>query len=49
MAYRLASEMASLSQHEIKPSDDDEHKEAAFRRLEMIGYRVGQGLVERWG
>ena len=41
MAYRLANELAT------KSPDEDEHKEAAFRRLETLGYRVGQGLVER--
>ncbi len=28
--------------------DEDEEREAMFRRLEGIGYRVGQGLVERY-
>ena len=41
MAYRLANELSS------KNADEDEHREAAFRRLESLGYRVGQGLVER--
>lgn len=27
--------------------DEDEEKDAVFYRLEMLGYRVGQGLVER--
>ena len=27
--------------------DDDETREAAFYRLEKLGYRVGQGVVER--
>ncbi|MDA4132688.1 MAG: hypothetical protein OK454_06135 [Thaumarchaeota archaeon] len=26
---------------------EDEERDAAFYRLEMLGYRVGQGLVER--
>lgn len=47
MAYRLASELASPGQDGIKPIDEDEQREAAFRRLETLGYRVGQGLVER--
>ena len=29
-------------------SDEEEEKEVARRRLESIGYRVGQGLVERY-
>ena len=41
MAYRLANELST------KNADEDEHREAAFRRLENLGYRVGQGLVER--
>ena len=28
--------------------DEDEEREAVFYRLEMLGYRVGQGLVERF-
>lgn len=28
--------------------EDDEVREAAFYRLEMLGYRVGQGLAERY-
>lgn len=27
--------------------DEDEERDAVFFRLEMLGYRVGQGLVER--
>jgi hypothetical protein len=27
--------------------DEEEEREAAYWRLEKIGYRVGQGLVER--
>lgn len=47
MAYRLASELATPGQGGVKPLDEDEHREAALRRLETLGYRVGQGLVER--
>ncbi|KAI9746426.1 MAG: Trafficking protein particle complex subunit 33 [Claussenomyces sp. TS43310] len=28
--------------------DDDEERDAVFYRLEILGYRVGQGLVERF-
>lgn len=31
-----------------QPMDEDQQREAAFRRLETLGYRVGQGLVERF-
>ena len=47
MAYRLAGELAIPGQDDTKPTDDDEQRQAAFRRLETLGYRVGQGLVER--
>jgi trafficking protein particle complex subunit 6 len=43
MAYRLANEL-SVSEEKL---DDEEEREAVFYRLEMLGYRVGQGLVER--
>ena len=47
MAYRLNNELTIDGQDGVKPIDEDEQKEAAFRRLETSGYRVGQGLVER--
>lgn len=47
MAYRLTSQLATPGHDGMKPMDEDEHREAAFRRLETLGYRVGQGLVER--
>lgn len=48
MAYRLASELANPEQDGLKALDEDGQKEAACRRLETLGYRVGQGLVERF-
>ena len=30
-----------------KKMDEDEEREAVFFKLESLGYRVGQGLVER--
>ena len=47
MAYRLASELTVPGKDGAKTVDEDEQKEAVFRRLEALGYRVGQGLVER--
>ena len=47
MAHRLANELALPSRNGKQDVDEDEQKEAAFRRLESLGYRVGQGLVER--
>jgi hypothetical protein len=31
-----------------KKLDEEEERDAVFYRLEMLGYRVGLGLVERW-
>ena len=47
MAYRLAGQVAGSGQEGAKTIDEDEQRELAFRRLETLGYRVGQGLVER--
>jgi hypothetical protein len=43
MAYRLANEL-SVSDGKL---DEEEERDAAFYRLETLGYRVGLGLVER--
>ena len=57
MAYRLAGELTvppSTASGDTNGDaekgtalDEDELRDHAFRRLEMLGYRVGQGLVER--
>lgn len=44
MAERMAKELAS----EDKLPDDEEIRETTFFRLETLGYRVGQGLAERY-
>ncbi|KAL3455632.1 transport protein particle component-domain-containing protein [Aspergillus heterothallicus] len=44
MAERLAKDLAA----DDRVLDDDEVKETAFFRLETLGYRVGQGLAERF-
>ncbi|KAF7587456.1 Trafficking protein particle complex subunit 33 [Aspergillus hancockii] len=44
LAERLAKEFAA----EDKIPDDDEIRETTFFRLESLGYRVGQGLAERF-
>jgi len=49
MAYRLAEGLAVPGKDGVQQIDEDEQREAAFRRLETLGYRVGQGLVERYG
>lgn len=41
MAQRLATELSDGN------ADEDEQKEVAYRRLESLGHRVGQSLVER--
>lgn len=33
---------------DIRKMDEDEERDAVFYRLEMLGYRVGQGLAERY-
>lgn len=32
----------------VRKMDEDEERDAVFYRLETLGYRVGQGLVERY-
>ncbi|KAL4958827.1 transport protein particle component-domain-containing protein [Aspergillus stella-maris] len=44
MAERIAKDLAA----EDRLLDDEETKETAFFRLESLGYRVGQGLAERF-
>lgn len=43
MAERLSEELSCST----FKAGDEEHREATFYRLESLGYRVGQGLVER--
>lgn len=47
MAYRLAQELSMPREDCSRLVEGEERREAAFRRLETLGYRVGQGLVER--
>ncbi|KAF8532977.1 BET3 family protein [Trichophaea hybrida] len=46
LARRLANEVSSATSTE--PLEDEEEREAMFYRLEQLGYKVGQGLVERF-
>ncbi|MCJ1406430.1 Trafficking protein particle complex subunit 33 [Ptychographa xylographoides] len=48
MAYRIAHDLSARSEDGRAVIDEEEQREAAFRRLETLGYRVGQGLVERF-
>jgi hypothetical protein len=43
MAYRMAEQMSE----DWDKLDDQEQQDAAFYRLEILGYRVGMGLAER--
>lgn len=47
MAYRLTTELGAPGYEEGTEADDEDTRDAAFQRLEALGYRVGQGLVER--
>lgn len=44
MAERIAKELAT---DETEP-DDEEVRESTYFRLDTLGYRVGQGLAERF-
>ncbi|PGG98550.1 hypothetical protein GX51_06746 [Blastomyces parvus] len=44
MAERLAEELSGVE----GKLDEEEHREATFYRLETLGFRVGQGLAERF-
>ncbi|OQD86195.1 hypothetical protein PENANT_c008G01575 [Penicillium antarcticum] len=44
MAERMARDLAT----EGKDTEDEEVRETTFFRLESLGYRVGQGLAERF-
>lgn len=44
MAHRIAEELAA---QDDGSEPEDEQKEAVSRRLDTLGYRVGQGMAER--
>ncbi|KAJ5397267.1 Trafficking protein particle complex subunit 6B [Penicillium cosmopolitanum] len=46
MAERLAKQL-STSTEETEP-EDEEVRESTYFRLDSLGYRVGQGLAERY-
>lgn len=57
MAERITQDLLVRSTREERsgekggaaaPVPDDELREATFYRLELLGYRVGQGLAERY-
>lgn len=43
-----AGNRASVVSGTMTAMDEDEERDAVFFRLERLGYRVGQGLVERF-
>ena len=47
LSYRLSAENATNASVGVKATEEEEQREAVSRRLEMLGYRVGQGMVER--
>ncbi|KAG0129807.1 transport protein particle component [Tuber indicum] len=49
LAHRLSQQLAETPHDSLHGDDEeDEVREAVFYRLEMLGYRVGYGLVERF-
>ncbi|KAL8694509.1 MAG: hypothetical protein Q9218_000839 [Villophora microphyllina] len=48
LGYRLAEELAAKRGGVPMNVDEEEQREIALRRVDSIGYRVGQGLVERF-
>ena len=48
-ALRVSHDVVKRRQQAEKEFDEDEHWEATQQRLDALGYRVGQGLVERYG
>ena len=45
----LVIEVIVRTTSEVKMVDEDEERDAVFYRLDGLGYRVGLGLVERYG
>lgn len=45
----VSSAAAAPRTSDQKEIDDEEELDAVHHRLETLGYRVGQGLVERYG
>ncbi|KAL0931626.1 bet3 family protein [Colletotrichum truncatum] len=44
----LSSASGAVMSGSARKMDEDEERDAVFYRLETLGYRVGQGLVERF-
>ncbi|KAI4185542.1 MAG: hypothetical protein L6R41_004050 [Letrouitia leprolyta] len=48
LAHRLAAQSTVARNVTSKIPDEEEQNEATFRKLDALGYRVGQGLAERF-
>ncbi|KAI4117818.1 MAG: hypothetical protein LQ345_002022 [Seirophora villosa] len=48
LAQRVAAELSARRKGSSKPFDEEEQREDALLRLDKLGYRVGQGLLERF-
>ncbi|KAL8941677.1 MAG: hypothetical protein Q9211_001721 [Gyalolechia sp. 1 TL-2023] len=48
LAHRLVAESTVARKTGNRTPDEEEQREATVRRLDTLGYRVGQGLVERF-
>ncbi|KAL8923398.1 MAG: hypothetical protein Q9172_003147 [Xanthocarpia lactea] len=48
LAQQLLDERSGTGSGSAQVMDEEEQREAVFRRLDALGYRVGQGLVERF-
>lgn len=43
----LSHRIANISLNSVGTPDEEEEREAMFYKLDTLGFRVGQGLVER--
>ncbi|KAI4173814.1 MAG: hypothetical protein LQ348_006477 [Seirophora lacunosa] len=48
LAQQVAAELSARRKGSSKTFDEEEQREAALQRLDKLGYRVGQGLLERF-
>ena len=46
-AQHMAERLGSPHSPPQRPVDEDEQRDIIYKRLDTIGHRVGQGLVER--
>ena len=48
LAQRMASDLSTRRGSDARSTDDETQRDIVFRRLETLGYRVGQGIAERY-